>query len=38
MFITAVLIIAVLMLAAEKHTTTPFAPVNFLHPSLVRSS
>ncbi|KAI9566847.1 aquaporin-like protein [Boletus coccyginus] len=27
MFITAVLVIAVLMLAAEKHTTTPFAPV-----------
>jgi aquaporin related protein len=28
MFITAALVIAVLMLAAEKHSTTPFAPVN----------
>jgi len=27
MFITAVLVIAVLMLAAEKHSTTPIAPV-----------
>ncbi|KAF8442263.1 aquaporin-like protein [Boletus edulis BED1] len=27
MFITAALVIAVLMLAAEKHSTTPFAPI-----------
>ncbi|KAH7920442.1 aquaporin-like protein [Leucogyrophana mollusca] len=27
MFITAALVVAVLMLAAEKHTTTPFAPI-----------
>ncbi|KAI0044284.1 aquaporin-like protein [Auriscalpium vulgare] len=27
MFITAALVLAVLMLAAEKHTTTPFAPI-----------
>lgn len=30
MFITAALVIAVFMLAAEKHSTTPFAPVRFL--------
>lgn len=28
MFITALLVMAVLMLAAEKHETTPFAPVS----------
>lgn len=28
MFITAALIVAVLMLAAEKHQVTPFAPVS----------
>jgi aquaporin related protein len=27
MFITAALCLAVLMLAAEKHSSTPFAPV-----------
>ena len=27
MFITAALVLAVLMLAAEKNQTTPFAPV-----------
>jgi len=28
MFITAALVISVLMLAAEKHQVTPFAPVS----------
>jgi aquaporin related protein len=27
MFITAALVLSVLMLAAEKHSVTPFAPV-----------
>jgi aquaporin related protein len=27
MFITTALVLALLMLAAEKHTATPFAPV-----------
>lgn len=37
MFITAALVIAVLMLAAEKHQATPFAPVyGFLGPFQVR--
>ncbi|KAG6369697.1 aquaporin-like protein [Boletus reticuloceps] len=31
MFITAALVIAVLMLAAEKHSATPFAPVKSFH-------
>jgi glycerol uptake facilitator-like aquaporin len=30
MFITAALVFAVLMLAAEKHKATPFAPVRLL--------
>ena len=30
MFITAALCLAVLMLAAEKHSSTPFAPVRVL--------
>ena len=30
MFITTALVLAVLMLAAEKHQATPFAPVSFL--------
>jgi glycerol uptake facilitator-like aquaporin len=29
MFITAALVLTVLMLAVEKHTITPFAPVRF---------
>lgn len=29
MFITSALVLAVLMLAAEKHQSTPFAPVSF---------
>ena len=31
MFITAALILSVLMLAAEKHNATPFAPVSSIH-------
>jgi hypothetical protein len=34
MFITAALVLSVLMLAAEKHQATPFAPVRFEHFSL----
>lgn len=30
MFITSALVLAVLMLAAEKHSATPFAPVRRL--------
>jgi glycerol uptake facilitator-like aquaporin len=33
MFITAALCLAVLMLAAEKHSSTPFAPVRICFPS-----
>jgi glycerol uptake facilitator-like aquaporin len=29
MFITGALVLSVLMLAAEKHTATPFAPVRY---------
>ena len=31
MFITAALCLAVLMLAAEKHSSTPFAPVRIFY-------
>jgi glycerol uptake facilitator-like aquaporin len=36
MFITAALCLAVLMLAAEKHSSTPFAPVRVLFPLIGR--
>jgi aquaporin related protein len=35
MFITAALCLAVLMLAAEKHSSTPFAPVRGVSPLIV---
>jgi aquaporin related protein len=38
MFITAALCLAVLMLAAEKHIATPFAPVGVLRPMLHNTS
>ena len=34
MFITSALVLAVLMLAAEKHSATPFAPVCRLRPTV----
>lgn len=33
MFVTCYLVLAVLMLAVEKHRVTPFAPVSLLHPT-----
>ncbi len=39
MFITAALVLAVLMMAAEKHEATPFAPVSeIFHDSLTDHS
>ena len=32
MFITTALVLSVLMLAAEKHSVTPFAPVRYARP------
>jgi len=31
MFVTSYLVLAVLMLAVEKHHVTPFAPVGLVH-------
>lgn len=38
MFITAALCLAVLMLAAEKHSATPFAPVGVLRSTILTLS
>ena len=37
MFVTSYLVLAVLMLAVEKHHVTPFAPVRLLHQRAARS-
>ena len=37
MFVTSYLVLAVLMLAVEKHHVTPFAPVSPSHQRIARS-